>query len=154
LDFLTECLIDPEGRRALDDGASDLAAALGYEPTALSHAAGYLLTHRETCAEHLGRFTAVRERLPEPMPTSASLDRYGQQVGVAVRLCLGAGDAAEPVGLARPALALAAVSDRVGQPHEFWKSKAVARYLSDYRTSKGGSPVTIEQAYDAKLLLE
>ena len=154
LDFLTECLIDPEGRRALDDGASDLAAALGYEPTALSHAAGYLLTHRETCAEYLARFTAVRERLPELMPSSADLDRYGQQVAVAVLISLDAADTAEPVGLARPALALAAFSDRFGQPHEFWKTKAVARYLSDYRTSKGGAPVTIEQAYDAKLLLE
>ncbi|MGC4864752.1 tetratricopeptide repeat protein, partial [Micromonospora sp. DT53] len=136
-----------------DACAPELAASLGYLPLALSHAAAYMINQQEGCAAYLARYTTGQEWLPELMPDSADPDDYGRPVAVTLLLALDVADTANPVGLARPALALAAFCDPDGHPDALWATAAVTDYLSAHRTGDTGRPVSAEQARKALRLL-
>ncbi|MFD4672982.1 tetratricopeptide repeat protein, partial [Lentzea sp. NPDC058450] len=143
--YLRDRLTGDDCAHLLDDAVPALAAALGHLPLALSHAAAYMLDQHETCAAYLARYTAGNEQLDELMPEGVDPDDYGRPVAVALLLALDAADAKKPVGLARPALALAAVLDPDGHPDDLWTVQAVADYLTAHRTSAADVPVTPQQ---------
>ena len=144
--YLTDRLTDAGRPYLLDAGAAGLAAAVGHLPLALSHAAAYMINQEEGCTAYLARYSSGDERLAELMPPGADPDAYGRPVAVTLLLALGAADATEPAGLARPALALAAVLDPAGHPDTLWATTAVTGYLSAYRTGGASQPVTAEQS--------
>ena len=152
--FLTDQLVAAGRAHLLDDRVLDLAAAVGHLPPALSHVAGYLINHDETCASYLARYVARYEQLAEQMPADADLDGYGLAVAVTALLASEAADTVDPVGLARPVLALTAVCDPNGCPDVLWQTPAAAHYLSGSRASTGGAPVTADQARQALALLQ
>ncbi|GAB2745649.1 FxSxx-COOH system tetratricopeptide repeat protein [Streptomyces bullii] len=129
-----------EGRLAeagadhLKDGTlADLAAALGLLPLALSHAAAYMINEDVACEQYLRLFQDRHRLLDEVLPASADTEGYGRQVAAALLLSLDAARAADPVGLAVPALRLIAHLDPAGHPRELWHSRAVLRYLRAHR---------------------
>ncbi|MGV9976558.1 tetratricopeptide repeat protein [Micromonospora wenchangensis] len=146
--YLTDRLASAGYGGLLDAGVQDLAVAVGHLPLALSHAAAYMIDQEVGCADYLVRYTTA-ERLAEVMPITSDPDDYGRSVALTLLLALDAADPAVPVGLARPALALAAVLDPDGHPDTLWASTAVTTYLSDYARR----PVTAEQARQALRLL-
>jgi hypothetical protein len=137
----------------LDDRAGDLATAVGHLPLALSHAAAYMIIQEEGCTAYVARYATGAERLAELMPASADPDAYGRPVAVTLLLALEAADTAEPAGLARPALAVAAVCDPDGHPDTLWATTPVTSYLSAHRAGGPGVPVTADQARKALRLL-
>ncbi|GAA4607771.1 tetratricopeptide (TPR) repeat protein [Actinoplanes octamycinicus] len=139
--YLTERLTEAGCADLLDEGAPGLAAALGHLPLALSHAAAYMIDQAIGCAEYLGLYTRAA-RVAEVMPVDSDADGYGRPVAVTLLLALDAADAAEPAGLARPVLALAAALDPDGHPDQLWRTAAVAGYLSGC----AGRPVTGDEA--------
>ncbi|MFF0153799.1 tetratricopeptide repeat protein [Micromonospora sp. NPDC005203] len=141
LAYLTDRLTEAGCPGLLDASARDLAAAVGQLPLALSHASAYLIDQAVGCADYLARYTAAA-RLAEVMPAGSDPDGYGRPVTVTLLLALDAADRADPVGLARPTLALAAVLSPDGHPDELWATATVTRYLSD----QVDRPVTAEQA--------
>ncbi|QKW17640.1 tetratricopeptide repeat protein (plasmid) [Verrucosispora sp. NA02020] len=151
--YLSDRLTEEGYAHLFDDQATALAAALGHLPLALSHATAYMIDQEERCAAYLARYTSGEERLAELMPASADPDAYGRPVAVTLLLALDAADASEPAGLARPALALAAVCDPDGHPDTLWATTAVTGYLSEHRTGGAAQPVTADQAYKAMRLL-
>ncbi|MFE9690644.1 tetratricopeptide repeat protein [Micromonospora sp. NPDC005806] len=151
--YLTNRLTNAGLAHLLDPRAADLAAALGHLPLALSHAAAYMINQEEGCATYLTRYTTGRERLAELMPPGTDPDGYGRPVAVTLLLALEAADTAAPAGLARPALALAAVYDPDGHPDTLWATTAVTDYLSAHRTGGPGQPVTNDQTRKVLRLL-
>ncbi|MEV4561472.1 tetratricopeptide repeat protein [Kitasatospora sp. NPDC049285] len=92
------------------------------------------------------------------MPTVADADGYGRQVTASLLLALDAAQLHEPVGLATPAIRLAALLDPAGYPHQLWTTDAVTDYLTNHRTppSPGTpepAPVTPDQTLAALRLL-
>jgi tetratricopeptide (TPR) repeat protein len=164
--YLTERLTGAGKAHLLDDQARDLAEALGWLPLALSHAAAYMIDQRIGCGAYLALYTAGERGLPDLMPAAADADGYGRQAAVTLLLALDAADAQEPVGLARPAMDLAAVLDPTGHPEAFWTTHAVRTYLATHHSTGNAAgrgrrrwfrrrrPVTVEQARDAILLLD
>ncbi|MDG4765770.1 tetratricopeptide repeat protein [Solwaraspora sp. WMMD406] len=130
LAYLTTRLTEAERPGLLDAGAADLAAALGHLPLALSHATAYMIDQAIGCTAYLARYTAAAP-LAEVMPADSDPDDYGRPVAVTLLLALDAADQANPVGLARPALALAAMLSPDGHPDDLWKTAAVTAYLSE-----------------------
>ncbi|MDH6463104.1 hypothetical protein M2302_003289 [Micromonospora sp. A200] len=152
LAYLTDRLTNAQLAHLLDGSAGDLAAALGHLPLALSHATAYMINQEESCAAYLARYTR-REQLAELMPADADPDAYGRPVTVTLLLALDAADTTTPAGLARPALALAALLDPNGHPDTLWTTTAVTDYLTTHRTHNTGQPVTPDQARKALRLL-
>ncbi|MGW2588557.1 NB-ARC domain-containing protein [Streptomyces virginiae] len=131
--FLRERLRAAGAAHLFDTQARDLAKALGYLPLALSHAGAYMINEDVTCASYLHRFNNNASRLGDLLPRQADTEGYGRQVAAALLLSLDVAQECEPVGLAIPALRLAAVLDPAGHPRSLWEGEAVARYLSEHR---------------------
>ncbi len=108
----------------LDDGAGALAEHLGHLPLALSIAAAYLIEKEKTCSEYLELFRARKARLAELLP-GPDPDGYRREVAVTLLLALDAAQASEPLGLAVPAIRLAALLDPAGHPDALWTTPAV-----------------------------
>ncbi|WP_433125027.1 tetratricopeptide repeat protein [Micromonospora sp. CA-240977] len=140
LAYLTDRLTDAGCPGLLGASACDLAAAVGHLPLALSHATAYMIDQAVGCADYLARYAAAR--MAEVMPAGSDPDGYGRPVTVTLLLALDAADQANPVGLARPALALAALLSPDGHPDELWTTAAVTGYLSD----QVGRPVSADQS--------
>ncbi|MEU4473947.1 tetratricopeptide repeat protein [Micromonospora sp. NPDC023888] len=141
LAYLTDRLTDAGCPGLLGASAGDLAAAVGHLPLALSHATAYMIDQAVGCADYLARY-ATAAGVAEVMPAGSDPDGYGRPVTVTLLLALDAADQANPVGLARPALALAALLSPDGHPDELWTTAAVTGYLSD----QVGRPVTADQS--------
>ncbi|TDB96039.1 tetratricopeptide repeat protein [Micromonospora fluostatini] len=151
--YLTQRLTEAGYAHRLDP-TGELADALGYLPLALSHAAAYLVQQNETCTTYLDRYRDGERRLADLMPADIDPDEYGRPVAVTLLLALDAADAAAPPGLARPALALAALLDPAGHPDSIWTSSAVTRYLAGSRPDgSADQDVTAEHARRAMRLL-
>ncbi|MEV0425821.1 tetratricopeptide repeat protein [Micromonospora sp. NPDC050495] len=148
--YLSQRLTEARCAHLLDDQVASLTAAVGHLPLALSHAAAYMINQEQGCAAYLADYRSGAQRLADLMPASADPDAYGRPVAVTLLLALDAADRAEPAGLARPALALAALCDPAGHPDALWATPAVTTYLSAHRD---GPPVTGEQARRALRLL-
>jgi tetratricopeptide (TPR) repeat protein len=164
-DYLTQRLTDAGKPHLLDHRAAALAEALGRLPLALSHAAAYMITQRVTCGAYLDLYTAGVERLDELMPGDPDgharrPDGTTTPVTVTLLLALDAADTCDPVGLARPAMDLAAVLDPAGHPETFWATPAITTYLTtgrtptSHRSRTAQVPVTAGQARAAVLLLD
>ncbi|MFF9195230.1 tetratricopeptide repeat protein [Streptomyces sp. NPDC014779] len=112
----------------LADGAEEeLAEALGHLPLALGHAAAYMLNNGLGCAAYLALFR--RSSLGDALPPSADAEGYGRAVATTLLLSLDAAEAADPAGLARPVLRLAALLDPAGHPEALWETEAVLDQL-------------------------
>ncbi|MFF1904931.1 tetratricopeptide repeat protein [Kitasatospora sp. NPDC058218] len=122
----------------LDDRATELADALGHLPLALGHAAAYVLNRRCTTGAYLDLFNQRNRSLDTLLPRDADTEHYGRPVAAALLLALDAAQQTEPVGLAAPAMRLAALLDPAGHPREFWTTDAVTRYLGEQRA--GAAP--------------
>jgi len=147
-------LLDPDRKtEGQTTPAGGLAAALGHLPLALSHAAAYMLSQGEGCTTYLARYTHAESRLADLMPADAQPDGYPRAVALTLLLALDAADTADPPGLARPALALAAMLDPAGHPDTLWATPAVTGYLTAHRTGGTGQPVSADQARRAMRLL-
>ncbi len=132
--YLHERLDSAHAAHLMDSQAGELAAALGYLPLALSHAAAYMVNEDVPCADYLHRFNDSTARLDDLLPRAADTEGYGRQVAAALLLSLDVAQASEPVGLAVPVMRLAAVLDPAGHPRSLWASDAVTRYLNTQRT--------------------
>jgi tetratricopeptide (TPR) repeat protein len=139
--YLAGRLADAGQRGLLDVGAGALAAALGHLPLALSHATAYMIDQAVGCTDYLTRYTTAA-RMAEVMPADSDPDGYGRPVTVTLLLALDAADTATPTGLARPALALAAMLNPDGHPDTLWKTAAVTGYLTEH----AGRTITAEQS--------
>ncbi|WP_231978155.1 tetratricopeptide repeat protein [Streptomyces sp. TLI_053] len=158
LDYLRERLTAAGSAHLLDNRADDLAKALGRLPLALAHAAAYMINEDIDCTAYLGLFTDRTSRLTTLLPPGADTDRYGRQVTTSLLLALDAAQQREPVGLAAPAIRLAAHLDPAGHPQQLWATDAVTHYLTTHRTplppgTPDPDPVTAGQARAALRLL-
>lgn len=153
--YLYERLSSARATHLLDDQAEALIKSLGCLPLALSHAAAYMINEDVSCAEYVNRFNHSAATLDDLFPRQSDTEGYGRQVATALLLSLGVAQACEPVGLAIPALRLAAVLDPAGHPHSLWASDAVSNYLSRHRTSPADGPAKVapDQARAALRLL-
>ncbi|MFI1067754.1 tetratricopeptide repeat protein [Streptomyces spororaveus] len=141
----------------LDAQTEPLAEALGYLPLALSHAAAYMINEDVPCTDYLHRFNSSAAKLDDLLPRHADTEGYGRHVAAALLLSLDVAQTCEPVGLAIPALRLAAVLDPAGHPRDLWGVEAVINYLTAYRvpipSSHSPAPVSSTQAKAALRLL-
>ncbi|AEV87863.1 ATP synthase [Actinoplanes sp. SE50] len=152
--YLAQRLTDGGCLHLFDEStAHQLGMALGHLPLALSHAAAYMIDQEESCAAYLDRYTSAAP-LAKLMPAEADSDDYGIPVAVTLLLGVDAADQREPVGLARPALGLAALLDPAGHPDTLWTTTAVTDYLASHRSTGAGVPVTAEQARQVLRLLD
>ncbi|WP_338683688.1 tetratricopeptide repeat protein [Streptomyces acidiscabies] len=114
----------------IDDQAMALADALGHLPLALSHAAAYMINEELTCTDYLSLFTHQQTRLDQALPETADTERYGRQITATLLLSLNAAQAADPTGLATPALHIAALLDPSGHPATLWNTPSLLNHHS------------------------
>ncbi|MEK2494789.1 FxSxx-COOH system tetratricopeptide repeat protein [Kitasatospora purpeofusca] len=154
LGYLHERLTAADAGHLLDD-AADLVEALGLLPLALSHAAAYMINEGVDCTAYLDLFTHRASRMESLLPPGADTDNYGREVTTSLLLALDAAGRREPVGLATPAIRLAAHLDPAGHPDTLWTTRAVTQYLTDHRTTRASdpAPVTAGQARSVLRLL-
>ncbi|MFF4450802.1 NB-ARC domain-containing protein [Streptomyces sp. NPDC001502] len=155
--YLRERLRSARAAHLLDAQTEVLAEALGYLPLALSHAAAYMINEDVPCTEYLLRFNSSAAKLDDLMPRHADTEGYGRHVATALLLSLDVAQACEPVGLAIPALRLAAVLDPAGHPRDLWGGNAVISYLTAHRAAMppldGSTDVSTTEAKAALRLL-
>ncbi|MFJ8017439.1 tetratricopeptide repeat protein [Streptomyces sp. NPDC096339] len=155
--YLRARLKSARAEHLLDAQTDALAEALGYLPLALSHAAAYMINEDVPCADYLLRFNSSAARLDDLLPRHADTEGYGRHVAAALLLSLDVAQACEPVGLAIPALRLAAVLDPAGHPRDLWGGQAVTNYLTAHRAPMSSpddaDPVSPTQAKAALRLL-
>ncbi|MEU9708375.1 FxSxx-COOH system tetratricopeptide repeat protein [Streptomyces sp. NPDC047967] len=144
--YLRKRLSDDDAEYLLDDAVDELAAVLGYLPLALGHAAAYMLNQDLTCTQYLDRFNDRTRPLGQLLPEEADAEGYGRQITATLLLSLDAAQQTEPVGLARPALELAALFDPAGHPLALWNTPAVLSYLAKRRSVPAGDAQTRETA--------
>ncbi|WP_098011473.1 FxSxx-COOH system tetratricopeptide repeat protein [Streptomyces sp. sk226] len=131
-----------------------LATALGHLPLALSHAAAYMINEGVSSSEYLDLFTDSTRRLDDVMPRGADTERYGREVAAALLLSLDAAQKSDPVGLATPALRLAAVLDPAGHPRTLWASASLDAHMRAQRGEQADSgPASTGAARSALRLL-
>ncbi|MFD4482104.1 tetratricopeptide repeat protein [Streptomyces sp. NPDC058471] len=123
--YLAERFTDTDG--LLDQQAPALAEELGWLPLALAHAAAYMINEDVTCTQYLQLFR--QSSLDTSMPLEADTEGYGRGITAALLLTLDAAQHREPVGLAAPAILLAAHLDPAGHPQRLWAENAIATYL-------------------------
>ncbi|MFE7584530.1 tetratricopeptide repeat protein [Streptomyces gardneri] len=129
--YLRARLADEGG---LADGAVDeLAEELGYLPLALGHAAAYMINHGLGCRAYLELFRGSRS-IGDVLPPSADAEGYGRQIATTLLLSLDAVEVADPEGVARRVLGLAALLDPAGHPEALWGTGAVLECVG------GGDP--------------
>ncbi|MFI6154676.1 tetratricopeptide repeat protein [Kitasatospora sp. NPDC051170] len=153
LGYLRERLTAADAAHLLDQSAEDLIEALGRLPLALSHAAAYMINEGVGCTHYLGLFTRSASSLATLLPTGADTDGYGRQVTASLLLALDAAQLRTPIGLAAPAIRLAAYLDPAGHPEQLWATPAVTYYLTAHRTRSNAAPVTPDEARAAVRLL-
>ncbi|WP_328978413.1 tetratricopeptide repeat protein [Streptomyces canus] len=163
--YLTARLTHDRKAHLLDDQAPALAAALGYLPLAMGHAAAYMLRENTPCAAYLQQFTERAARLDELLPRWADTERYGRQITTTLLLALDATDKDPHGPLARVALRTNAFLDPAGHPAALWHTPTLTSHLTDgqrpdrprrprlrRRTSQPG--VTGDDAHAALRLLD
>ncbi|GAA4707761.1 tetratricopeptide repeat protein [Phytohabitans rumicis] len=132
INYLTQRLTAADAASLLDDRVGPLADAMGHLPLALGHAAAYMINEGVDCTGYLTLLIGQRSRLEQLMPQTADTENYGRPIAAALLIALDAAQAAHPVGLAKPALRLAAVLDPAGHPDTLWTAPAVGAYLNQF----------------------
>lgn len=154
LAYMQDRLRAPDAAPLLDDQVVPLIEELGRLPLALSHAAAYVINEAVSCTEYLRRVTGQGSRLDLLLPHHADAEGYGRPVAAALLLSLDAANLTDPVGLAVPALRLAAFLDSAGHPRALWSTTAVARYLSERHVGiPEPAPMVTAEAVHAALRL-
>ncbi|WP_051742281.1 tetratricopeptide repeat protein, partial [Kitasatospora sp. MBT66] len=157
LSYLRERLATTGAEHLLDVRTDDLVEALGRLPLALAHAAAYMINEDKASTSYLHLFTDRTSRLETLLPPAADTDGYGRQVTASLVLALDAAEQREPLGLAAPAIRLAAHLDAAGHPQNLWSTAAFTRYLTTYRAPSSGTaapaPVTPDRALAAVRVL-
>ena len=143
--YLNERLAAVDMTHLLDEGVGDLVQVLGRLPLALSHAAAYMMNQHINSSAYLELYTAGVKKLHELMPGDPDghghgPDGHNRRITTTMLLALDAADASDPVGLARPAMDLAAVLDVSGHPETFWSADGTTLYLTNYRTQDIAAP--------------
>ncbi|MFI6645424.1 FxSxx-COOH system tetratricopeptide repeat protein [Streptomyces sp. NPDC050504] len=128
--FLRERLPLADAGHLLDEAVDEVGAALGHLPLALGYAAAWMINEDQPCAAYVAHFRDQAQRLAQVLPAKWSGEAYEREIAAALLLSLDAAQAAEPVGLAGPALELAAFLDPAGHPAEFWQTSAVTGHLT------------------------
>ncbi|MFI6645722.1 tetratricopeptide repeat protein [Streptomyces sp. NPDC050504] len=143
--FLRERLADADAEHLLDESVDEVGAVLGHLPLALGYAAAWMINEDQPCGAYVAHFRDQEQRLGQVLPADGSGEAYDREIAAALLLSLGAAQRAEPVGLAAPALDLAAFLDPAGHPEDFWRTDAVTGYLARARSvgaaSSGPGPV-------------
>ncbi|MGW4461777.1 FxSxx-COOH system tetratricopeptide repeat protein [Micromonospora sp. NPDC004704] len=150
--YLAERLTAAGAPHLLDTGARPLTTALGHLPLALSHAAAYMVNEAVGCAAYLGLFTDRRSQLDAVLPSTTDSRGWRRSIGATLLVALDAAQACEPIGLALPALRLAAVLDPAGHPDTLWTDAAVVAHLSRHNPAPDRG-VTVSRARAAMRLL-
>ena len=119
-------------------GALDLAGDLGYLPIALAQAAALMADAGLDCRQYRARVADRMQRL-----AGGAAGTYPSIVASTWALATEFAEQIPPAGLARPALALAAMLDPNGIPGAVLTSQAACAYLTRYRR---GAPVDEMQA--------
>jgi len=122
LNYLTARLSEDPDQRI---GALDVAEDLGYLPLALAQAAATMAERRLDCREYRIRFADRKQRLSGP-----AVSGYGLTVAATWSLATDCADQLAPVGMAWPALALAALLDPNGVPAPVLVSQAACGYIA------------------------
>ncbi|WP_189716556.1 FxSxx-COOH system tetratricopeptide repeat protein, partial [Streptomyces chryseus] len=130
----------------LDQQAQDLVRELGCLPLALAHAAAHMINEAVSCARYLLLLTDRQVHLERLLPRQADSEGYGRPIVAALLLALDAAQRVDPVGLAAPALRLAAHLDPAGHPNELWADAAVTGYLTAHRALPTTPPATAPAA--------
>ncbi|MER5465557.1 tetratricopeptide repeat protein [Streptomyces sp. NPDC002668] len=143
--YLRDRLNDAGAAHLLDDQAAPLAEELGRLPLALGYSAGYMINEDVACAQYRQAFANRNSRLERLFPPGADTEGYGRQVAVALLLSLDAAQSSKPVGLAVPAMHLAALLDPAGHPEALWGCAEVIRYLTEHRPSSSETEVGSDQ---------
>jgi len=126
--------------------ASELAKDLGLLPVALAQAAAYVAERDLTCAQYRKRLAthSLSTLAPGAWP-----DDYDRSVAVTLFLAVEAADQLEPIGLAKPLLAVLSLLDPNGIPVRLVTSAPMLTYLG----SSAGMWVAADQAWDALMCL-
>ncbi|MFD3679877.1 tetratricopeptide repeat protein [Streptomyces sp. NPDC058613] len=152
--YLRDRLTSAETTHLIDDHAAELAAALGHLPLALSHAAAYMINEDVNCSQYLQLFNDSTARLDDLLPRHADTERYGRKVAAALLLSLDVAQKCEPIGLAVPALRLAAVLDPAGHPRTLWTGESFNGHLHTHSAAQPeASPASTGTARAALRLL-
>ncbi|MFC4611543.1 tetratricopeptide repeat protein [Streptomyces maoxianensis] len=144
--YLSQRFIGADMAHLLDEQAQDLVRELGYLPLALAHAAAYMINEAVSCARYLPLLTDRQVHLERLLPRQADSEGYGRHIVAALLLALDAAQRVDPVGLAAPALRLAAHLDPAGHPDELWADAAVTGYLTAHRALPTTPPATAPAA--------
>ena len=136
VDRLTGGTVQRAHPRVLDE-AAELAEELGWLPVALAQAAAVVLNEGVTCAQYRRRFTSRSAGFDRLFPADAGADDYAHTVETTWALAIDRADQLPPVGLAGPALQLAAVMDANGAPDALWSTDAVLRFFDQHRAGSG-----------------
>jgi hypothetical protein len=112
------------GAAGASEAVDEVSRRLGHLPLALSYAAAYMVNDGVDSREYLAR-------LADRSPSEGA-------VAVSALLAAEAANRLEPVGLALPALRLAACLDPAAHPAGIRGAPEVARYLAHQRTSATG----------------
>ena len=139
--YLEQALTDA-GAGVLDE-VDELARDLGYLPLALSHAAGVIRYDAIGCGKFRRRFADRSRRLEELVPDRPPGD-YGHTIATTWALAIDQADAMQPVGLAWPALQLAAVLDPNGAPDILWTTTPARRFAAANRTNSPETDTPVE----------
>ncbi|MGW6405389.1 NB-ARC domain-containing protein [Streptomyces sp. NPDC055134] len=139
--YLRDALRHPQRRHLDSDGElAELAAALGYLPVGLSHAAAYIVDDDRDIPAYLEDLRDRTLRLADVMPARDGLpDGQSLPLEALWDISLDHADQTHPEGLARPVLHLAALLDgQTGIPEEVFKDKAVVEHLQETLQDKRG----------------
>ncbi|MCX4763911.1 FxSxx-COOH system tetratricopeptide repeat protein [Streptomyces sp. NBC_01275] len=137
--YLRDRLTTEETTHLLDDRAVALATTLGLLPLALAHAAAYMINEDVNCSQYLHLFNDSTAQLDDLLPRHADTEGYGRQVAAALLLSLDAAQKCDPIGLAVPALRLAAVLDPAGHPQTLWTGEFFDHHLEAHHAARPGS---------------
>ncbi|MFG2387000.1 tetratricopeptide repeat protein [Streptomyces avermitilis] len=132
---------DPVDPEALAQ-AGELAEDLGRLPVALAQAAAVIVNEAVSCAEYRRRFTDRSMALQQLFPVEAVADEYQHTVATTWSLAIELADQLDPVGLARPALQIAAMTDPNGAPETLWTSHPSLDFLTTQLHSDAPRPGT------------
>ncbi|KOG29451.1 hypothetical protein ADK35_01770 [Streptomyces viridochromogenes] len=147
--YLRNALRHPQRRHLDSDGElAELAAALGYLPVGLSHAAAYLVDDDRDIPAYLEDLRDRTLRLADVMPARKGLpDEQPLPLEALWDISLDHADQTHPEGLARPVLHLAALLDgQTGIPEEVFKDKAVVEHLQETLQDKRGDEAAGKKA--------
>ncbi|MGP8303195.1 hypothetical protein ACTPOK_35730 [Streptomyces inhibens] len=146
LAYLPDRLTAEDAATLMDEQMVPFIEELGRLPLTLSHAAAYVINEAVSCTEYLRRVTDQESRPDLLLPRQTDTEGYGRPVAAALLLSLNAANSSHPVGLAIPALRVAAFLDPAGRPRTLWGTTALATYLTEHRpgTSQPRPTVTVD----------